>query len=459
MTSTPVVLDRDVLVLAAGRVLVGGNPGRLLRLGPGGPVALERLAAGRLDTAALRELAHTLLEGGLAHPRPPPAPLPDVTVVVPVRDRTPELDRCLAALGHAVPVLVVDDGSLDPAAVAAVCRRHGARVLHLPLNRGPAAARNAGVAATGTEFLAFVDSDCTPPPGFLAALAGHLCDPAAAAVAPRIRARPGGRGLLARYAAEQGPLDLGGREALVRPGGRVSYVPTAALLVRRSALPAAGPFEVSLRYGEDVDLVWRLHDAGWRVRYDPRTVVLHDEPGDGAAWLRRRFRYGTSAGPLALRHGARLTPLVLPPWACAVLLLLLRGRHLPAVLVAGVPAARVHRQLRSAGLPRGLCGRVAVRTATWSVGAVAAGLGGAGGVVTFPVLAALLAARRTRPAAAVALLSPPLLEWVRHRPRIDPLRWVALRLADDLAYAVGVWRSCWTARTLGPVRPRRQRPR
>ena len=77
----------------------------------------------------------------------------------------------------------------------------------------------------------------------------------------------------------------------MRPGSRVSYVPTAALLVRRSALdsvaiddaaiPApghlAGPgplssrgvFDPALRYGEDVDLIWRLHDAGWRVRYEP----------------------------------------------------------------------------------------------------------------------------------------------------------------------------------------------
>ena len=47
---------------------------------------------------------------------------------------------------------------------------------------------------------------------------------------------------------------------------KVSYVPTAALLVRRAALDSVTPgggavFDPALRYGEDVDLVWRLHDA------------------------------------------------------------------------------------------------------------------------------------------------------------------------------------------------------
>ena len=48
-------------------------------------------------------------------------------------------------------------------------------------------------------------------------------------------------------------------------------MPTAALVVRRAVLEDG--LDTALRYGEDVDLVWRLHDAGWRVRYDPAVVV------------------------------------------------------------------------------------------------------------------------------------------------------------------------------------------
>ena len=464
MSAMPVVLDRDVRRLDGGRVLLGGDPGRLVRLRPRGSEVLRRLATGEQVDPPARALARTLVDGGLAHPRPGAAPVVDLTVVVPVRDRAAELDRCLTALGHDVPVLVVDDGSCDPLAVAGVCRRHGARVLHRCVNEGPAAARNAGLAATSTALVAYLDSDCLPPSGWLAALVGHFADPAVGAVAPRVRGGAGGSRLLARYARARGPLDMGPREAQVRPGGRVPYVPTAALVVRRAALlgtvpSSSAPFDPALRYGEDVDLVWRLHDAGWRVRYDPRTVVGHEEPDGWGAWLQRRHRYGNSAAPLAQRHGNRLTPLVLPPWPTAAWLLMTLGRPLPALAAAAVPAVRLHRRLRGTGLPAGICAQTAVRATGQGVLATAAGLGGAGTVVTAPVLLTLLAVRATRPAAAVALLAPPLLEWVTRRPRLDPLRYCALRLMDDLAYASGVWRGAATARTTAPLRPRCTRPR
>jgi mycofactocin system glycosyltransferase len=452
-----VVLDRDVRVLDGGRVLLGGEPGRLIRLRTGADDLLRTLAGGTPLDSAARALARTLVAGGLAHPRPGPAPVHDLSVVVPVRDRAAELERCLAALGRDVPVVVVDDGSRDPQAVAEVARRHGARVVHLPVNAGPAAARNAGLAATRTPLVAFVDSDCVPAPGWLADLVGHFADARVAAVAPRVRSQAARRTLLSRYARARGPLDLGPHPARVRPGGRVGYVPTAALLVRREGLTA--PFDPALRVGEDVDLVWRLHDAGWQVRYDPRTVVEHAEPDRWARWLARRHRYGTSAALLAERHPARLTPLVLPPWHTAAWLLLTAGCPLGAAAAAAVPATRLHRRLREAGLPAGTAARTAAEVTGRGVLATAAGLGGAGSVVTAPVLAALLAARRARSAATVALLAPPLLDWLARRPSVDPLRWSALRLLDDLAYASGVWRGCWTARTTRPLRPRRTRPR
>ncbi len=84
----------------------------------------------------------------------------------------------------------------------------------------------------------------------------------------------------------------------------------------------------------------------------------------------------------------------------------------------------------------------------------AAGLGGAGSVVTAPLLLALLGPRRTRAAAAVAMLAPPLLEHLDRRPAVDPLRWTAVRLLDDLAYASGVWAGCLSHRSLAPLRPR-----
>ena len=134
-----VSLDPDTREIATG-VLFGGSPPRVLRLSDTGHQALAQLRAGPVATPEAAALARRLTDAGMAHPEPGPPPpglgpqppdptqppdpiqLPSpsqagVTVVIPARDRVARLRRCLsAAAGY--PLLVVDDGSRDPAAVA-----------------------------------------------------------------------------------------------------------------------------------------------------------------------------------------------------------------------------------------------------------------------------------------------------------------------------------------------------
>ncbi|MGV1007538.1 MAG: glycosyltransferase [Dermatophilaceae bacterium] len=249
-----------------GGVLLGGSPLRVLRLNEAAWRRLGRLAAGcPVDDVADGVVASRVVDAGLAQPEPPPGgPGPqDVTVVIPVRDRPPALARCLRAVGPAAEVLVVDDASRDPEPVRRVVADAGARLVTRQVNGGPAAARNTGLAGCATPYVAFVDSDCEPEPGWLTALMPHFADPRVAAVAPRIRGldRPG---WLGRYEQVRSSLDLGDRPGPVRPRSAISYVPAAALVARRAALGTG--FAEALTVGEDVDLVWRLHAGGWRVR-------------------------------------------------------------------------------------------------------------------------------------------------------------------------------------------------
>ena len=178
---------------------------------------------------------------------------------------------------------------------AAGQRRPRCRTEHRPAHCGD---RRGGV--PGQRFV--------PEPGWIERLAAHLADPAVAAAAPRMVAVPAGPGWAGRYTTAACCLDLGDAEARVVPGTRVAYVPTAALVVRRAALVqgagAGSVFDPALRWGEDVDLVWRLHAAGWRIATTRRSgyrttspmAGLRCLPGDSATdLLRRRWRCGTPA--------------------------------------------------------------------------------------------------------------------------------------------------------------------
>jgi mycofactocin glycosyltransferase len=443
--------------------LFGGAPARVLRLSRTGRAALAELRAGPVRSDAAGRLARKLTDTGLAHPRPPElAAPPDVTVLIPVRDRTALLDRCLSALGGGYPVVVVDDGSQDPGAVAGVAAAHGATLVRRPVSGGPGAARNTGLPGVTTSLVAFLDSDCVPEPGWLERLAAHLADPAVAAAAPRMVAVPAGPGWAGRYTTAACCLDLGGAEARVVPGTRVAYVPTAALVARRAALVrepgSGGVFDPALRWGEDVDLVWRLHAAGWRIRYDPAARVSHHEPEGWPALLTRRFRYGSSAAPLALRHPGQVPPLVLHPWPAATVAALLAGRPEISGLSFTGSVLAMRRTVRGAGLPaRGVVPAMLDGTRqTWlGIGRYACQYG-------MPVLAAALVApggpggpRRwaRRAAAASLLLGPPLTAWSGRRSSLDPVRYVLGHLADDVAYGAGVWAGALRARSLAAVRP------
>lgn len=446
-----VVLDPDARWLDES-TLFGGAPARVLRLPPAGRTAWAALETGPVGSAAAGVLARRLTDAGVAHPVPPAAGRPDVTVVVPVRDRTDALATCLAAQGRDHRVVVVDDGSADPAAVAEVAAEHRAGLVRLPDNRGPAAARNAGLGEVTSEFVAFLDSDCVPAPGWIDALAGHFADPLVAAVAPRVTPIGSTGTWAGRHAVASGSLDLGDRAARVVPGTRVSYVPTAALLVRRSALDEHGWFDPALRYGEDVDLVWRLHEAGQRIRYDPTVRIGHREPGTWPELLAKRFRYGTSAGPLARRHPDSLAPLVLHPWPAAAVAGLLASNPVVAGLSFAGSVVAMRRTLARAHVPdtgvvRAMAGGV---YQTWL------GVGRYGTQFAAPLLAAALVLPggrwRRRAAVASLLLGPPLTTWARRRP-FDPVRFVAGSLADDVAYGAGVWAGAVRARTIRPLLP------
>ena len=218
-------------------------------------------------------------------------------MVVPVHNRTDDLDRCLDALGPELPVVVVDDASDDPAAVAGVCRAPRRPAGPPGRQRRPGAARNEAL-ALGRHGVGGLRGQRLP---------GHRRDGWkgcsgcsttrwSAAVAPRVRPDPEpaerhGSGPVRRRPLRPGH---GPRTERGRPGrgGPLRARPPPWWFGGR---PWSG-FDADLRVGEDVDLVWRLVDQGWRVRYEPSATVL--PPG-------ARLVAGVVGPPVPLRNLGR----------------------------------------------------------------------------------------------------------------------------------------------------------
>jgi mycofactocin system glycosyltransferase len=399
--------DPGTRMLAGGTVITGGYPIRVLRLSPAGARQVAGWWAGAPvpGNPKARVLARRLLDTGIAHPWPEqsPAEEPAVTVVVPVRDRHAELARCLAGLTGGPRVIVVDDGSQDPAAIRSAAAAAGASVLRRPVNEGPAAARNTGLAAAETPLVAFLDSDCVPGPGWLDALLPHFADPALGAVAPRIVPHEAGRTWLARYEGASSTLDMGHRASIVRPGSRVPYVPGAALVVRRQA--AGTGFTEDMQVGEDVDFVWRLAASGWRVRYEPAASMGHQHRVRLRDWFARRKDYGTSAAALELRHPGVVRPLYASAWTASAWLAGGGGRA----------AARAGGQRDQPDLVAGgAAGRD--RGAAAAAAAGRAGAGAAAARLAGPQAAARPGSVRGRPAARRRRIQPGSVAGVRGTP-------------------------------------------
>ncbi|MFJ1646668.1 mycofactocin biosynthesis glycosyltransferase MftF [Streptomyces sp. NPDC088258] len=450
-----IALDRHTRVLDGGRALVGGFPTRLIRLTP----RARRLFTGttmRVKDAASALLADRLLELGMANPvveRLAAPPEQRCTVVVPVRDRPRQLGRLLASIGTGLPVIVVDDGSRDPEAVAAVVAEHGARLVSLPVNVGPAGARNAGWRLVTTPYVVFADSDIVLTPDTLPTLLRHFADPKVAMAVPRITGLPVDRaGWIARYEHARSALDLGAHPAAVRPGTPVSWASTACTVVRMDALE--GGFDDRMRVGEDVDLCWRLIERGRRVRYEPAATAAHEHRTRLDDWFLRKAVYGTGAHPLAERHPRFIAPAVFAPWSLAFIALLLAQRRwsVPAAgaVLAGV-SLKIARKVDGTRHPHRLALRL---TANGAFGAVAQ----TSALLTrhwWPLtVVGCLVSRRARRAAAVAALADLALEYRRDRVSLDPVRYGIARRLDDLAYGAGVWLSALKGRSSAALRPR-----
>lgn len=211
------------------------------------------------------------------------ADTPTISVVIPVYNGAAFVADAVASVRAqtvaAREIIVVDDGSTD--ATAEVVRGLGEDVRYLHQgNRGPAAARNRGVAAAAGDWIAFLDADDRWTEGKLADQLHYLREH------PDVVLVSGDMGevdddgeilvesVLARHGQRERFQALNGRHipAAVRELLAANFIPTGTVLVRRDVLVEVGGFNPYLRYGEDLEL-WCRIAARYPIACLPRVLM------------------------------------------------------------------------------------------------------------------------------------------------------------------------------------------
>jgi GT2 family glycosyltransferase len=252
-----------------------------------------------------------------------------VTLVIAGKNAAPTLSSCLTAATTLLgqnglrEILFVDDGSQD--STADIVKRFPVRCLRGP-NGGPGAARNVGWRVAMTPLVWFLDADCVVEPDTLRYLLRHISLERVAGV--------GGSytnlcddSLLARLIH----AEIVCRHQ--RMPTEVNFLASFNVLYRREALECVGGFDEQSVNGpnspgaEDADLAFRLANAGYRLRFERRSLVGHHHPTRLAAYLARQAGHGYFRSQLYLRHPGRalgdsyssLWDHVQPPLAATIL--------------------------------------------------------------------------------------------------------------------------------------------
>ncbi len=168
--------------------------------------------------------------------------------------------------------------------------------IHQP-NYGLSAARNIGLHDSTSAIVAYTDSDCFADPDWLTHLVYQLQRTGASGVGgPNLTPEDGW--MAACVAASPG------QPTHVLESDQVAeHIPGCNMAFRREALLAINGFDSLYRQaGDDVDLCWRLHQAGMWITFAPGAFVWHHRRQTPRAYLRQQSGYGRAEALLQLKH-------------------------------------------------------------------------------------------------------------------------------------------------------------
>ena len=246
---------------------------------------------------------HALREVYQAKLPKPPDPAPKVSVVICAYNAERTMEECMESLRHVrypnYEVIVVDDGSTDR--TKEIAERYPDYRIISHENRGLSVARNEGILAANGEIVAFTDSDCAVDPDWLTFLVHRLLSESFAAV--------GGPNLPppeSNWIEEVVARSPGGPTHVLLTDWEAEHIPGCNMAFWRKHLLEVGLFDPVYRAaGDDVDICWRLQNAGHKIGFSAAALVWHRRRSTLQAYLNQQKGYGRAEALLYFKHPYR----------------------------------------------------------------------------------------------------------------------------------------------------------
>lgn len=219
-----------------------------------------------------------------------------LAVVIPCRQPSRSLAACLGSVTQQWPmnveaeIVVVDDGSHLDYTLLTELWSPGVIVKRLPIASGAGQARNHGVASTTSEWVVFLDDDCTVPWGWTNSVLNFVeRHPDVSMAGGQIKSKHPHNWL--SQATEDYIL-----QSKLTKGGEPRVI-TACAVVRRGPFTEVGGFHPRFTGagGEDWDLSHRLVEAGHIVSINSDFFCYHANPRRPGAFFKRAWRYGQTS--------------------------------------------------------------------------------------------------------------------------------------------------------------------
>ena len=230
----------------------------------------------------------------------PLASWPMVSIVVASFNGARTLKACLDSLFRLhypnYEVILLDDGSTDE--TPQIAALYPGLIYLRQENLGLSSARNAGIEKARGEIVAFTDSDCRADEDWLYYLAGDLQSGNFAGI--------GGPNFLPpedSWIAGAVMVSPGGPAHVMLTDRLAEHIPGCNMAFYKSALDEVGRFDPIFRKaGDDVDLCWRLQQAGYQIGFSPSGFVWHYRRSTLRAYLTQQKGYGAAEALLVHKH-------------------------------------------------------------------------------------------------------------------------------------------------------------